>query len=101
MRMVSFSLTFLLTPIIAAAQSSGSRVPIPQAAGANLTSVTAARLPALTGACPVGLRAQRLGMTSMVTVDREGKVKRENGPTVRLMLNNLQDKDIVAATIRV
>lgn len=96
---------------VALAQNSGWQVPAPQlnkpthklgqSSGweqPNLSPVMAARLSNLTGACPVGLRAQRQGSTSLVVVD--GKTQRPIEPTVRLTVNNLQGKNIVGATVR-
>jgi hypothetical protein len=108
MRFASISFALLLTPMVALAQNSGWQFPAPQlnkpthklgqSSGTNLSPVMAARLSNLTGACPVGLRAQRQGSTSLVVVD--GKTQRPIGPTVRLTVNNLQSKNIVGATLR-
>ncbi len=112
MRFASISFALLLTPAFALAQSNGWQFPAPQldkpthklgqSSGwdsPNLSPVMAARLSNVTGACPVGLRAQRQGSTSLVTVD--GKTQRPNSPAVRLTLNNFQGKNIVGATVRV
>ena len=99
MRFASLTLAMLLAPSIGLAQNSGGQFPAPDAAKVNLSPAMAARLSTLTGSCPVGLRAQRRGVTTYVTVD--GKLRRQEGPTVRLMVNNLQGKDIVGATVRV
>jgi hypothetical protein len=98
MRFASISFALLLAPTFALAQNSGRQPPL--ASGAvNLSPAMTARMSTLTGACPVGLQAQRRGTTSMVTID--GKLQRESGPTVRLMINNLQGKEIVGATVSV
>ena len=99
MRYSSIAFGLLFTAAFAQAQSAGWQPPVPDAAKVNLSPVMAARLSYLTGACPVGLQAQRKGSTSMVVVD--GKLRRQTGPTVRLTVNNLQGKDIVGATVRV
>ena len=96
MRFASITLAMLLFPSAALAQNSGLQYPVPDAAK---LSAMAARLSAVTGACPVGLRAERRGTTTYVTVD--GKSRRQEGPTVRLMVNNRQAKDVVGATVRV
>lgn len=99
MRLASMSFALLFTPVIALAQSSGSQFPAPNATSLNLPSGMAARLSEMTGTCPVGLRAQRRGETSMLTVDE--KAQRKAGQTVRLMVNNLQAKNIASAIVRV
>ena len=98
MRFASISFALLLAPVVAVAQSSGSQPPVPEAARVNQSPV-AVLLSNVTGACPVGLHAQRRGTPNMVMTD--GKAQREAGPTVRLTVNNLQDKNIVGATVRV
>ena len=99
MRSISISFALLLTPVLAIGQSGGWQFPTPDAAKVNLSPVMAARLSNLTGACPVGLRAQRQGSTSLVVVD--GKTQRPNVPVVRLTVNNLQGKNITGATMRI
>lgn len=99
MRLAPISFALLLAPTVALAQSSGSQFPAPNAAPVNLPPGMAARLSEMTGTCPVGLRAQRRGATSMLTVDE--KAQREAAPTVRLMIHNLQGKNIAGAIVRV
>lgn len=99
MRFASIWFALLLAPVIAVAQNSGGQPPVPEAARVNQSPVLAAALSKMTGTCPVGLHAQRRGATNMVMTD--GKAQREAGPTVRLTVNNLQDKNIVGATVRV
>src|SRR5580765_154765 len=97
MRFASISFALMLTPAISFAQSSGWLPPVPSAA--RIPPRMAARLPYMTGNCPVGLRARRQGTVSMVTVD--GTLRREVVPSVRLMIDNLQWKDIAGATVTV
>jgi len=99
MRIASISISLLFTSVLTLAQSPGSQPPAPGTAKVNLPAAMTAGLPYLNGACPVGLRAQRRGTVTMVTVD--GKLQHETVPTVRLAVNNLQAKDIVGATVRV
>lgn len=108
MRFASISFALLLTPMVALAQSGGWQFPAPQLDGGKHTHTLGQSSglqfltpdpTKLTGACPVGLRAQRQGSTSLVVVD--GKTQRPVGPAVRLTLNNLQGKNIVEATVRV
>lgn len=99
MRITSISFALLLTPAIALAQSSEWQSPRPDSAKVNLSPTLTARLSNMTGACPVGLRAQRQGSANLVTAG--DKTRGPMSPTVRLTLNNLQDKNIVGATVRV
>ena len=99
MRFASITLAILLAPSIAMPQTQ-NRVSVFQGQdGVNLSPEMAARLAFLRGGCPIGLSAQRRGVSTMMTVD--GRPQREPVPTVRLTLNNLQDKEIVGATVRV
>jgi hypothetical protein len=108
MRFASIPFALLLTSSVALAQSGGWQFPalqldskkpthkLGQSSGWQFLTPDPTKL---TGACPVGLRAQRQGSTSLIVVD--GKTQRPIGPAVRLTVNNLQGKNIVGATMRV
>jgi hypothetical protein len=99
-RIASISVAFFFSSVFALAQSPGWQPPVPGPARVNhLPPMMASQPSYLTGACPVGLRAQRRATVTMVTID--GKLQRETVPSVRLAVNNLQGKDIVGATVRV
>lgn len=99
MRYCSIAFGLLFTATFAQAQSAGWQPPVPDTAKVNLSPLMASRLSYLTGACPVGLGAERRGTVNLVIVD--GTERREVVPTVRLTVANLQGKDIVGATVTV